>query len=455
MDFSAPKINSSFTVGSIIAQQTLNLGFTQALDTSDKIAPMRKLNWLYGFAALAILALLAGAAYRLPPIHDRLSWRVDFAMTYLRGLIHPIQPVPTALPKPQVQVASLPTATASPTIAPTPTATLEFTPTPQPSPTPLPQAVSLPAPQWEKQDINNCGPAALTMYLRFYGWEGDQETISKVIKPLREDRNVNVEELAYYVRNYAGWLNIQYRVGGDIELLKQLLAAGIPVMTEETFYFDEPYWANDDLWAAHYQLVTGYDDARKVFIGQDSFHGPNQEIPYQKLDEYWQAFNRVYILVYPPGQEATVKAILGENWDVDANRQHALEVAQAETQSDPDNAFAWFNLGANLTYFERYIEATDAFDKARELGLPQRMLRYQFTPFIAYFHTGQIDDLITLTEYALKVTPNAEEALLWHGWAMYRKGDTAKAVENFQQALIENPNYLDAQYALDFVRANQ
>ena len=293
------------------------------------------------------------------------------------------------------------------------------------------------------------------MYLRTYGWEGDQETITKIIKPFREDRNVNVEELAYYVRNYAGWLNVQYRVGGDLELLKQLLAAGIPVMIEETFHFEEPYWTNDDLWAAHYQLVTGYDEARKIFIGQDSFHGPNQEIPYQKLDDYWQAFNRVYILVFLPGQEATVQSILGENWDPDTNRQNALEIAQAETQSDPDNAFAWFNLGTNLTYFERYIEATDAFDKARELGLPQRMLRYQFSPFIAYFHTGQIDDLIALSEYALEVTPNAEEALLWHGWAMFRKGDTAQAVENFQQALVENPNYLDAQYALDFVRANQ
>jgi tetratricopeptide (TPR) repeat protein len=83
------------------------------------------------------------------------------------------------------------------------------------------------------------------------------------------------------------------------------------------------------------------------------------------------------------------------------------------------------------------------------------MLRYQFAPFIAYFHTGQIDDLITLTEYALEVTPNSEEALLWHGWALFRQNKLSLAIENFQQALIENPNYQDAQYALDFVQDNQ
>lgn len=404
--------------------------------------------WLLGLVALVLLV------YRLPGVHSRLAWRLDFALAYLRGLINPVEQVPTPLPKaetftvrltPTVPVAS-PTTAASPTPLATPTAV--------PSPTPLPVSVSLPAPQWEKQDINNCGPAALAMHLRFFGWEGDQETIAQIIKPYREDRNVNVEELAYYVRNYAGWLHIQYRVGGDLNLLKRILAAGLPVMIEETFYFEEPFWINDDLWAAHYQLLTGYDESQQVFIAQDSFHGPNQSVPYSQVDSYWQAFNRVYILIYLPHQETTVKEILGDHWDVDYNRQHALAVALAETQREPENAFAWFNLGTNLVYFERYIEATDAYDRARQIGLPQRMLRYQFGPFMAYFHTGQIEELIALTEYALKITPNSEEALLWHGWAMYRKGNIAQALKDFQQALTENPNYVDAQYALDFVRQN-
>jgi tetratricopeptide (TPR) repeat protein len=292
------------------------------------------------------------------------------------------------------------------------------------------------------------------MYLRYYGWEGDQFSISSVVKPQRDDRNVNVEEMAYFVRNYAGWLNVQYRVGGDLDTLKKLLAAGIPVIIEESFYFEDPYWPNDDLWAAHYNLITGYDDVSQTFTAQDSFHGADQKIPFQTLQDYWRSFNYVYIVVYPPDKEATVQEILGANWDVDANRQLALDKSQAETLSAPQDAFAWFNLGSNLVYFERYIEASEAFDKAREIGLPQRMLRYQFSPFFAYFHTGQIDDLLALTKYALQITSNAEEAFLWHGWALYRNGDSAGAIADFQNALAENPNYQDAQYALDFVQAN-
>lgn len=406
----------------------------------------KKLLILVGVAAAAVLV------YGYPPVHRRLSWRVDFALTYLRAVIHPAGEVPKPLPPPAVAVTSMPTAT--PSIVPTAAITPGATPTLSPTPTPLPASVSLSAPAWERQDANNCGPASLAMYLRFYGWEGDQYDISNLLKPRRQDRNVNVEELVYYVRNHAGWLNVEYRVGGDLELLERLLAAGFPVMIEESFYFEGPYWPNDDLWAAHYNLLTGYDQVTQEFTGQDSYRGPNQVVSYQTLDEYWQAFNRVYVLIYPSNLRDTVISILGPDWDADANRQNALGTARAETQADPENAFTWFNLGSNLVYFERYAEAATAYDKARELGLPQRMLRYQFGPFFAYFHSGRMEDLMVLTKYALQRTPNAEEALLWRGWGLYRQGDTPGAIADFQSALAENPNYQDARYALDFVRDN-
>ena len=54
--------------------------------------------------------------------------------------------------------------------------------------------------------MNNCGPATLSMALHVYNWNGDQFDISNVIKPERDDRNVNPEEMVFWVRNYAGWL---------------------------------------------------------------------------------------------------------------------------------------------------------------------------------------------------------------------------------------------------------
>ncbi|MFN2233661.1 MAG: C39 family peptidase [Anaerolineales bacterium] len=408
--------------------------------------------------ALFGLALLALLLYQVPAVHNRLSWRLDIAQTYLRGVANPVEAIPT--PKavfvaPSQVPSPSPTPESTQAASPLPPGTKTATPTLVPSATStataLPDSVSLPAPDWVQQDWNNCGPAALTMYLRYYGWSGDQYEISDLLKPARNDRNVNIEELDYYVRNYAGWLNTLYRVGGDIELLKQFVAEGIPVMIESSFYFEAPYWPNDDLWAAHYLLVTGYDQEKQTFILQDTFHGPNEVLSYETLDEYWQPFNRLYMLVYTPDQEETVKAILGDNWDEERNRQHAKAVAQAEIDADSEDGNAWFNLGTNLLYFEQYQDAALAYDEARKIGWPQRMLRYQFGPFFAYFHAGRNEDLLTLTEYALQRTPNSEEAHLWRGWGRYRNGDVNGAVADFRAALEVNPNNWDAQYALDFV----
>lgn len=415
--------------------------------------------------------VLAVALYQIPYVHDRLSWRLDFAMAFVRGVVDPVKPMPTAISasldnhnssgaqgdaeamvmEPTHLATATPTRTA--TAVSTGTALPTATQAPTLTPTAIPEKVELAAPAYEKQDVNDCGPSTIAMHLRYYGWQGDQKTIASVIKPKSEDRNVNVEELAGYVNTSVPGVEFQYRVGGDIDMLKRLLAAGFPVTIEEGFHMAESYWFNDDRWSGHYLLLTGYDDATQQFTTQDVFVGPNVGVEYSVLDKNWKVFNRVYIIIYPPDQKEKAQAALGDQWDVDANRQHALDAAQAEINKDSTDAYAYFNMGTNLVYFEKYSQAAAAYDQARKLGLFQRMLRYQFGPFFAYFHTDRIDDLLSLTDYALKITPTSEEAMMWRGWAMYRKGNRDEAIKLFQAALdARNGNYPDAQYGLTFVR---
>lgn len=408
---------------------------------------------------IVLLPVLAILIYNLPPVNRRLSWRVEYAGIYLRDMLYPVPPMPTPLP----YTPSPETATPIP-VTFTPVPTIQQSATPTATVTPLPAQVVLPPPAYEREDLNNCGPAALAMYLRFYGWQGDQFTISDEIKPIRADRNVNVEELLYYAHNHAGWLKTEFRVGGTPLILRRILASGIPVMIEGSYIIDKNYWPNDDRWAGHYNLITGYNDADQTFITQDVFAGPDKAISYSDLDHEWQTFNRVYIMLFPPEKEAELQSILGADWDPDQNRQNALDTAKAETEKDPGNPFTWFNLGSNLVYFEKYTEAAIAYDTARTTGspakealgngLPQRMLRYQFGPFLAYFHSGRTDDLMALIDYALKRTPNSEEALLWQGWGQYRLGKKTDALASFQKALEAHPGYQDAEYALNFVQAN-
>lgn len=417
---------------------------------SGTLFQMTKRNFLLtgaGVLALGILFL------QIPAVNERLAWRYEVAKTYLRNVLNPVGEVPTAIPN-STSIATplplplthtaVPTAMAVETVA-VPTSTLE----------PLPPQASLTSPPYEKQTPNNCGPAALSMMLRMFGWNGSQKDISDVIKPVNGDRNVNPEELAYWVRNYAGWLRIEYRVGGDLETLKRFIAAGYPVIIESTTALnpDDTGWPDDDLWAAHFLLLNGYDDTTQTFLAQDTYRGPDKQVPYTQLESEWKPFNYLYLIVYLPEQEEEIRQLLGSNWDPDRNRQNALSLAEAAVATDPSDAFAWFNVGSNLVYFGRYDEANAAYDKAREIGLPQRMFRYQFGPFLANFHANRIDDLLALTEYSLQRTQMSEEAWLWHGWALYRKGDVNGAINDWRKALSIRPGYEDALYALDFVGA--
>ena len=397
------------------------------------------LGWFGLGAAVMTVALLG--AYQVPAVRQRLEWRLDAAVGIVAGWLHPGETLPT--PAHAAAIASMPPAS----LAATPTSG----PTPLPTATPpaLPPSAALPAPAWEKQGWNNCGPATLAMALRYYGWQGDQDDIADLLKPDPGDKNVNVEELVYYVRTRAGWLNAEYRVGAELRTLKRFLAAGYPVVIEKSL--ELPPNEGGGGWAAHYVLLTGYDDERQAFVTQDTFDGADLPVSYADLDERWHAFNHVYIVVFPAEQAENVAALMADDSDPEVNRQRALERSQAEVAAAPDDAFAWFNLGTNLAHFERYGEAAQAYDTALGLGLPWRFTRYQFGPYIAYFNQGRFEDVIDLATSTLYRTSKSEEARLWRGWARYRLGELGGALDDFQAALEINPNYLDARYALDYV----
>lgn len=386
--------------------------------------------------------------------YDSIRWRLDI----LRGFVLDLSaPKGDTLPTPAARTGedAVPPLTAAPSFdSPAATATASLpSAAPRPPATPIPLAapppsVTLAGATWVRQDINNCGPATLAMYLSFYGWKGTQKEIAAVLHPNQRDKNVRWDELVYYVKTRAGWLDALFRVGGTIDEMKRFIANGYPVVIETG------YELPDFGWVGHYLLLTGYDDEKGIFIVQDATGGPDRKVPYEQVDTYWQQFNRLYIVVYRPEETVTVNALLGSNGDEAANRQNALAAAEADTRADPENAFAWFNLGSNLNYFDRYKEAAAAFDKARELGLPKRMLFYQFGPYRAYFNVGRFKDVIDLSTYTLDYRPDLEESYFWRGWAEYMLGNKNTAIGDFRSALDVNPAFNDAKTALESIGAS-
>ena len=258
-----------------------------------------------------------------------------------------------------------PPATATATLEPTatlegPTSTPAPTFTPTPSPTLIPAAVNLKGVIHEYQGWNNCGPATLSMALSFWKWQGNQTDTAPLLKPNPRDKNVMPYEMETYVNSQTD-LRALVRMGGTLDLLKQLVAAGFPVVVEKGFD------VSGEGWMGHYNVITGYDDVLERFITQDSYISDNLPVTYADMQKNWIAFNYILLVIYPPEREAEVLSILGPLADPTAAYQIAAQRASDEifSLSNPrDQYFAWFNRGTSLVYLQDFGGAAEAFDQA-------------------------------------------------------------------------------------------
>jgi tetratricopeptide (TPR) repeat protein len=375
----------------------------------------------------------------------------------------PATPTATVVPPTRTPLAQPPTPEdAATALTPTPTEI----PSPVPTPTFTPHAVPGPAQaarstpadlqratvllsgfDHEYQLWNNCGPATLSMALSYYDWAGDQRDAAAFLKPDQEDKNVSPSEMATFVRQQG--LEVVIRYGGNIHLIQKLLLAGFPVVIEKGFD-PEP----DRLgWMGHYLLIVGYNEFDRAFVTMDSYTGPSQDESYTHVDDYWRQFNRVYLVIYRAEQEAELTAVLGDDMDATVNLWSTLEIAIDEVTQNPEDPFAWFNLGSSYTQVGMFADAAGAYDQARLLGLPWRMLWYQFGPYKAYYEVGRYDDMIALADATIATTLEIEESYYFKGIALEAEGNLDGARAAYQRAIDFNPNYAAAVQALSALPA--
>ena len=335
--------------------------------------------------------------------------------------------------------------------------------------TPLPASVSLPGVIYMDQHggWNLCGPTNLTMALKFWGWQGSRDDVIKVIKPGindpkldfitrgKPDKNVMPYEMVDFVQNNTDY-HAFFRYGGDINLLKRLIASGFPMLIEKGVY--EKDASGVVSWLGHYAFVTGYDDGQGVFIYQDTYppdgvNGNNRQISYADFITGWRAFNYLFIVVYPSQDEPQVFKIIGSWGDIGWANQHALDLANKDIQtlSGLDLFFAWFNKGTSDVQLAQYNDAAIAYDQAFTLypdlpiaqkDRPYRMLWYQTGPYWAYYYTVRYQDVINLANTTLSTVlggPTLEESLYWRGMAEEALGNMDSAIKDFKQANHLNP----------------
>jgi len=311
------------------------------------------------------------------------------------------------------------------------------------------------------QTWNNCGPATMTMALSYFGYGDGQVRAANFLKPDSQDKNVSPWQMAEFVNTQVPEIPVyaEIRYGGTLDTLRTLVSNNFPVIVEVGY---DPERAAQG-WMGHYLLVIGYDDFNQQFITHDSYDGPNLRYSYSYMEEFWQHFNYTYIVLHTSDREQELMDLLGTNADPYQNLINTFEIARAEATINPDDAFAWHNMGSVLVelaklldHDEYYEQAATAFDQARNVGegLPWRMLWYQFAMYEAYNAVGRYQDTITLAQSVLNDGGGefVEETYYYAGVAREGLGETQRAITNYQAAVNFNRNFTPAVERLEVLR---
>ncbi len=287
------------------------------------------------------------------------------------------------------------------------------------------------------QTFNNCGPASLSMVLGYFGINVSQHELGDALRPYQvasgdnDDKSVTLQELAKKAQEYG--LKTYWRPNGNIELIKNFINMGVPVMTST--------WTHPEEDIGHFRVVKGYDDSKKIIIQDDSLEGANQQYSYADYDRVWDKYNYEYLVVFRPQNQDLVERIIGENLDETIAWQNALDHADNVLGKNPNDVNMRFNKSIAEYYLGKYDETVKDFE-AIESNLPFRDLWYQIEPILAYQKLKKYDRVLSLTQRVIDKGNRAfSEAYQIRGEVLDAEGRTEEAKVEYAKVYQYNKNF--------------
>ena len=287
------------------------------------------------------------------------------------------------------------------------------------------------------QTFNNCGPAALSMTLSYFGINETQQKLGQDLRPYQnpqgdnDDKSVTLQELAKKADEYG--LLSYHRPAGNIETIKLFISYDMPVITRT--------WLKKGDDIGHYRVIRGFDDTLGQIIQDDSLQGANLKYSYNDFLTLWQGFNYEYLVLVPKEKQAMAEAILGEDLDKKKAWEKALQTAQEELNKEPNNIFTEFNISVAYYYLGNYQKAVETFERV-EAKLPFRMLWYQIEPILAYQKLNDYNRVFELTDKILNNYNRAFSELYYiRGEIFQEQGKRVLAKTEFEKATFYNENF--------------
>lgn len=251
----------------------------------------------------------------------------------------------------------------------------------------------------EYQGPDNCGPVTAVTVLGYYGTRVTQAQAARAMKDFPADPQVTSLELAEYLGRFG--LRSMVRSAGSAELLRDLLARGIPVVVQQRLK------AGSNM--AHFRTVYGYRGVR--FLVSDPLLGASLWLSEAELMNLWHFYNGEYLVAYPPAKERDVYAALGDDIRAAVNWQRLRSIGEQNVRARPNDPYNWWGLGkANLRLGDVQAAAAN-FDRAVALEVPTLYYLYRQEAFEAWTRAGQHRKTFDLTGRALRSFPDSKELL--------------------------------------------
>ncbi len=290
------------------------------------------------------------------------------------------------------------------------------------------------------QSFNNCGPAALSMTLSYFGINVSQQVLGQELRPYQnsigdnDDKSVTLTELAEKSKEYN--FIPYHRPNGDIEKIKLFISYDIPVITRT--------WLKENEDVGHYRVIKGYDDLNKTIIQDDSLQGKNLIYSYSGFNAIWKKFNYEYLVLVPSDKKQIAEAILKEEANAKNSWRKAAENARSELKQNTDDVYATFNLSVALYNIGDYRNSVLEFEKVKD-RLSFRTLWYQIEPIQAYYELGQFDKVFQITDQILNNHNRAfSELYIIRGDIYLKQNNKEAARSEYEKAVFYNKNLQEA-----------
>ena len=289
------------------------------------------------------------------------------------------------------------------------------------------------------QTFNNCGTAALSMTLHYYGLKVSQQELGLYLRTFQnpsgdnDDKSVTMEELATKSKDYG--LMPYFRPNGSIELIKKFITLDIPVITKT--------WLTEEDDIGHYRVVKGYDDATQSLIQDDSYQGPNIWYTNENFNNLWNKHNFEFLVLIPNEKLVEAKIILGALENEENAWKLAVINSKKALSSDPHNINDNFNLVVALTRLNRFDDAIKEYERI-ENNLSTKILWYQWEPIYAYYKVGNYEKAIELIDMVLSSGNRAfSELYIIRGNIYIQRGQRDLANKEYELAKFYNKNIFE------------